>query len=639
MQRQDWLRAGSALLCLVSAVPCAQRPGRAADLESGEDAVILEESLDIELLTPTTARVEHLRRTKVLTARGAETFGQAGIGYRPGLTITDVRAAVTSPEGKRTEVKKQQIFDQAAFGSYELYSDAKYRVIAFPGVVPGAVLEYRYQADVRNLFYLPDSFDLQGTVPARLKTLTVRAPEAFRLHFSVRGSPEYAREENAGVVTHRWRVRDVPALKRETDMPPEEDVFPRVQIYLKDLGWFQQRIDAGHWNGIARWYWDLARDRMVPGEDVSRMARELAAGLDDPLEKTRRLYEFVQGKVNYVAIELGIGGYQPHDSAAVLKYRYGDCKDKAALLISMLQAVGLRGYPVLILTRDAGLTERDYPSPAFNHAIVAVPTPDGYLFMDPTSETTPFGDLPWTDQGANVLVVKDDGTGDLVETPLFPPDRNRIQWAVTASVDPTGDLEGTYRIDAWGQQRGDLAAFISETKPTEREDALARFMARICPGAALESHEATTPSGPNDPLRLTIRFRVSRFLVRAGSLEVLSPHLVRFPYVTRIAAYPTRQHPVFFDYLFSETSEVRVYLPPGRGLKKLPAGLSLEGPGLRSTSSYGMVSEGGQKVLVVKRSLTVSRREIPAGEYSALREFLGAVTEEESRAVTLQPEG
>jgi transglutaminase-like putative cysteine protease len=625
-------------MCLLSAGPRAGRAGPAADIEAGEDAVLLEESLEIEVLTPTTARLERSRRIKVLTAHGAEEFDRVGIGYRPGLSITEVKAAVTSPAGKRVEVKKQQIFDQAAFGSYELYSDSKVRVIAFPGVVPGAVLEYRYRADVRNLFYLPDGFDFQETVPARLKTLTVRAPESFRLHFSVRGSPEYAREESGGGVTHRWRVRDVPALKRETDMPPDEDVFPRVQIYLKDLGWFEQRIDAAQWNGIARWYWDLARERMVPGEEVSRQARELTAGLSDPREKTRRLYEFVQGKVNYVAIELGIGGFQPHDSAAVLKYRYGDCKDKATLLIAMLQAVDLRGYPVLILTRDAGLTERDYPSAIFNHAIAAVPAPDGYLFMDPTSESTPFGDLPWTDQGANVLVVKADGTGDLVETPLFPPERNRIHWSVTATVGPAGDLEGTYRIDAWGQQRGEFAGFISETRPSERDDALTRFMARICPGAALVGHQATTPSGPDDPLRMSIRIGVPRFLVRAGGTEVLSPHLVRFPYVTRIAAYPTRRHPVFFDYLFSETSEVRLSLPAGQSLKKLPAGRVLEGPGLKSTSSYEIVGEGGRQVLVVKRSLTVSRREIPAAEYGALREFLGAVAEEESRAVTLQPE-
>ena len=48
-----------------------------------------------------------------------------------------------------------------------------------------------------------------------------------------------------------------------------------------------------------------------------------------------------------------------------------------------------------------------------------------------------------------------------------------------------------------------------------------------------------------------------------------------------------------------------------------------------------MVRQVTRDVLVVKRSIVFNRREIPASEYSGLRESLAAVIEEESRAVTL----
>ncbi len=75
-----------------------------------------------------------------------------------------------------------------------------------------------------------------------------------------------------------------------------------------------------------------------------------------------------------MAIEIGVGGYQPHPAADVFKNKYGDCKDKATLLITMLGHIGLRGYPALVGTR--GDIEADPKTPTlatFDHMIVALP--------------------------------------------------------------------------------------------------------------------------------------------------------------------------------------------------------------------------------------------------------------------------
>lgn len=610
----------------------------AEGIEKGQDAVILEENLEIDIRSITDARVRYSNRTQVLTQRGAEEHDVASVFYAPGVTIRDLRGSVTPPSGKRVEVKKQQMFDGAAFASYELYSDSRHRSLRFPGIVPGAIVEHAYELEVRNLFYLPHRFHLQEGVPARLRTLTVRAPSSFPIRLPViGGSPQHTREEREGVTTHRWQVRDVPTLTRELGMPPENDVVPRILIAPKEILWDTRPIDASHWDGIAGFYWDLARERMVPTPDVAQKAKDLTADIHEPMEKVRRLYEFVQGKVNYVAISLGIGGWQPHANGDVLRLLYGDCKDKATLLIAMLKAVGLNGFPVLILTRDEGLFERDNPSLTFNHAIAAIPMEAGYLFMDPTSEVAPFGDLPWQDQGVPVLVVKEDGRGDLAETPLMPPERNRRHLAITGAVGPTGAFEGTAVIDAWGQRRVNLASLL-DAKAVEREDALEDLMSWLSPGAQMKSHEVTPPKGPADPLRATLRFSVPGFVTRAGSFEVVSPHLARFPGLTGLAAYPARRHPFFFNYLHSDTVETRLTLPVGRTVRKLPAERKLDGPGLTAGTRYELAREGDRSVLIVRRSVSVGRREIPASEYPALRSFLIALAEEEAGAITLQTE-
>lgn len=622
-----------AALCLLCA---AARPALPGDIEAGEDAVVLEDSIEIDIASETEARVRHLNRTRILTQRGADEYGQATIPLNPWITVRDVRASVTSPQGKVVPVKKQNMWEGSYFASFELFADRKHRTIDFPAAAPGTVLEYEYETQVRNLYFLPLTFGLQEEIPVRSRTITLRLPTSMGMRHLVRGTaPEYTHEEKDGRVTHRWQIHDVAAYKEERDMPPASDVVPSLSIFLKEILWDTHRIDASTWDGIARWYWDLARDRMLPDEAVSQAAREITQGVTEPDDKIRRIYEFAQGKIEYVAIALGIGGYQPHASGHVLANRYGDCKDKATLMIAMLRSIGLTGYPVLILTRDEGAVDRDYPSDDFNHVIVAVPRADGYLFMDPTSTTTPIGDLPWADQGANVLVVKDDGRGDLVQTPLLPPERNRRHRLVAAAIDSEGKLTGTYVIDAWGQRRSSLAGFL-ESKPSERADALAAMMGWLSPGALMLGQEVTAPAGPSEPLRVTIRFELPHFVTRVGGIELVAPYLIRFPGLTEIGAYSGRRYPVFFDYLFTETSEVRLRLPPGRSLKKVPADRNATGAGLAVQTRHLVERDGSYQTLVIQRTATVTRREIPVAEYPALREFLSGLNQEEAKAVALE---
>ena len=607
-----------------------------ADITAGEDAVILEEKWDIDIRSPEDVLERYSRRLQILTPRGAEEYKGAAVGYNPWISIKDFRGSVEPPNGKRFDVKKQNIIDTALFESFVLYADSKQRVMIFPGAVPGAVIEYSYEKEIRSIFFMEDTFSLQEEIPIKLRRVTVTAPASFPLRIAVRGGkPEYAHSEEDGRVTHTWLVRDAPGFKREPDMPPEQDVVGNIVVMPKEIVWDSSRIDASQWAGIASWDWSLVRERVTPTPEITQQARELTAGVTDPLEQTRRLYDFVRSKVTYVAIALGIGGWQPHAAADVLRNRYGDCKDKATLLISMMHSIGLKGYPVLVRTRDDGLIDRDAPSPSFNHAIVAVPQEDGYLFLDPTSEMAPFGDLPYVDQGVSVLVVKDDGTGELVDTPLSSPETNRANRLVTASLNSLGDLTGNYIIDMWGQTRLEMIQRL-ESKPTEQADSIKDLVSTLCPGAVMTAHEVTMPSRPADPLRITIRFEVPRFVTRAGSFEVLTPYLVRFPYLTRIAAYSSRRSPVFFDYPYSVTSETRLRLPPGRTLKKVPADRESTGPGLAATTKHELVREGDYQVLVVRRSVSVSKREIPVSDYPALRDFLSGLSQEESKAITLQ---
>ena len=159
------------------------------------------------------------------------------------------------------------------------------------------------------------------------------------------------------------------------------------------------------------WYTDLTRGRRDASAEITQKTVALAASGGPTLANMQALARFLQHDIRYVGIELGIGGYQPHSAADVFAHKYGDCKDKATLMSSMLKSIGVDSYYVVINTERGSVTpEMPAHMGGFDHAILAIKLPDGVadpslvavmrrpklgrlLFFDPTDELTPFGSL------------------------------------------------------------------------------------------------------------------------------------------------------------------------------------------------------------------------------------------------------
>jgi hypothetical protein len=413
-------------------------------------------------------------------------------------------------------------------------------------------------------------------------------------------------------------------------------LLPLVLFRPRAIEWAGHRVDASTWDGVAAFYRNIAESRMQPPPEVAKLAAELTAGITETRGRIRKIYEFLQDEVDYVAISLDLGGWQPHPSGQVLRYRYGDCKDKATLMIAMLRALEIPSLPVLIRTRDAGLVRPGQPSLSFNHAIVAIPSDEGHLFIDPTSTITPFGDIPWSDQGASALVVGADGRGTLVTTPVFPARHNERRLTVTGSIDSSGGLQARIALEARGQRLNALAPLRS-ANAGERQEGLADLVADLVPGARMRDHRINASKARDGVMEVELELEVPRYLQSAGQVDVVGAHVARLPGLATLEG-SQRSQPVFFHYPLTETVDQTLKLPPGRTVRKLPADVRLELPGLSSDTRYELLRQEGRNVLHVTRSVTVDRREFSVQEYETLRSFLSSVAQEDARALTLQSE-
>ena len=125
----------------------------------------------------------------------------------------------------------------------------------------------------------------------------------------------------------------------ESRMPSllDRETFPQLSYWtLKD------------WNIISKWYNKLFREQMKSNEDLERFTKELIADKKTEEEKINVIFNFVSQNIRYIAVLLGPHTHKPHEAFEIFRKRYGDCKDKTVLLLTMLKIAGIQGMPALV---------------------------------------------------------------------------------------------------------------------------------------------------------------------------------------------------------------------------------------------------------------------------------------------------
>ncbi len=235
--------------------------------------------------------------------------------------------------------------------------------------------------------------------------------------------------------------------------------------------------------------------------------------------------EFVQHDIRYVAIELGIGGWQPHPAPEVFSHRYGDCKDKATLMRAMLHEIGIDSYHVVINTERGAVTRNTPAHHGFNHAIVAIKLPEGLkdpalvavredpklgriLFFDPTDDITPFGQIRGELQDNYALLVIPDG-GELIPLPQQPSAMNSVERTAKLTLDAGGTLKGNVKEVRLGERAAsERYALMKVTNDADRVKPIETLLSNSMSSFRL-THATVQQSAAHRPaLRLRLLLRV-----------------------------------------------------------------------------------------------------------------------------------
>ena len=616
-----------------------------------------EETEAIQLYSETNVSVQSVNNMKttvrrafrILRPEGGRDYEYVAVDIGPHKKVTGMRAWCIPVSGKDYQVKEKDSADVAPeVEGGELMNDVRYRVIHVPAVEPGSIIGYEYQTEEQPMI-LQDEWQFQDRIPVLDTRYSLELPSGWSYESKWANYPE-SKPTQAGNNHWQWTLSDVKRIRKEEDMPAMKGVAGQMIVYFVPPGensanWFTS------WKQMGDWYRSLIGNRADASPELKETVQKITAAKPTTLGKMQAIGQFVQSNVRYVAIELGIGGWQPHPAADVFSHRYGDCKDKTTITVSMLHEIGVEAYYILVnVNRGAVTPDTPANAYAFNHAIVAIRLPDSVndpslvsvlqdpklgrlLIFDPTDELTPFGQLNSYTQAGYGLLVAPNG-GDLIQLPTQLPSTNSVARTAKLTLDGNGVLVGDVnevRIGhkAW-VERGRLR---EATKDGDRIRPIENILS-----ASLTNFQITHASIQNlnqtdQPFGFTYSFMAPNYAKNAGGLLLVRPRVLGVTALSFATGKHPRQYPFEFSGVGLETDSFDIAIPAGYAVDELPDPADAD-YGFASYHSKTVV-EGG--TIHYRRSYEIKRVTVPVEEADKVKHFYQVVAGDERNMVVLKP--
>lgn len=583
------------------------------------------------------------RVCKILRPEGRERFGRVFVDFDKDTKLSSLKGWTLPINGKDYEVKEKDAIETSLFND-SLYSDMRAKLLELPAPTPGNIVAYEYVQKQRPYIF-DDAWDFQTTVPVRRSRFILQLPPGWEVKTQWVNHPD-VQETKSGGNSYTWELENVPAIEPEPEMPPYRVIAGRMGVKYFPSGTSAIRT-SGSWKDIGLWYSSLNVNSRQASPEIKQKVVELTANLPSTLDQIKALTDFMQRQIRYVAIEIGIGGVQAHPAATVFQYKYGDCKDKATLLSSMLHEIGIESYYVVAQV-DRGIVRPDFPSAtSFNHMILAIRLPDSVgegklyaivkhptlgrlLIFDPTDPYTPLGYIPTYEQENYGLLITPDG-GDLIALPLLPPSTNRLMRTGKLSLTPTGDLTGDVSEILWGAPAVVRRAQLLEVTPANRSKVIESLL-----GSHLNNFHVTSATVGNlekfdDTLMVNYKFAVNGYAKTAGNLLLVRPRVLGSKGPEWDLSI-VRKYPVEFDDATVQTDDYEITLPQGYVADDLPSPVDVKS----EYGSYKSKIEVTGNMLHYQRMYEINKVMVPIEKMDAVRSFFREINSDERANAVLR---
>jgi tetratricopeptide (TPR) repeat protein len=463
------------------------------------ELVILLDESRYQFAPDGTSTSVHRRVYRVIAQSAVEDWGTVSSIWAPWYEERPtIQARVITKDGTVHQLDAAAISEAPGpEDSLDIFSDNRVIRAPLPAVAEGSVVEQVITRKQRSPIAgagMADAFEFGSWVPIEKARLVITKPESLAFNLENRTSPsiEPVKTSADGQQTMTWEAGPLKKIEFfEWNLPSDLSNRPYVAFST-----------GKSWQDLATKYNEIV-ERQLASSSMAAIAKEAIGSAKSRAEKIDSVLAYVQRHVRYAGVELGEGSIVPRTPDTVLQNRYGDCKDKATLVVSLLRANGIPANVVLLRAgSDLDVNPRLPGLGLFNHAIVRVSGEPG-MWIDPTDEFSRAGELPVMDQGRNVLVV-DPKTTQLVTTPEADGSANHVieTRVVTLKEEGKGSIVET--SEPRGAQESSMRRFSATSEKKEYRESLEEYVQSYYGAKTLKNVETSDPHDLTKPFKLTV---------------------------------------------------------------------------------------------------------------------------------------
>jgi len=499
-----------------------------------------------------------------------------------------LEAYTLQADGEKIKVPKDGIrtTDDPISNGAPMFSETKHKVVIFPDVKVGSRLYIRYRniehtPQFKGHFFMAHFFSPHFIY--RNFEINLIVSNKIPVQVDSKGLlGSFVKELNGQKFYHY-------AFKQEVALPPEPG-----QIDIEDYAPYFTASSFKDQADIGTAYQKGVNASTIVTPDIQALANEVTKGMTDQKSQVDAMYRWVSKNIRYVAVYLGNGGVVPHAAQTILNNRYGDCKDHAVILETLLKAKGIESSQALINLGEAYTLPKLAVMAPQNHVINYIPSLD--IYLDATAQFAPYGSLPMGDMDKPVILT---ALGRIGHTPLMKAKENLIATKVDITIANDGSMTGTSHSRMTGAVEINYRGLESAEAGVEDEE-LARH--RLGPVGETGLGKITA----SDPFNLAKPFEESTSFTLDPNSNFPGPGAMKVPVgitegaIARLGRNKPRDTINFPTACFSNTMEesYSVTFPPNTHITHIPSDVSFQNASISYKASYRL---NGQKVDIFRR--------------------------------------
>ncbi len=537
-------------------------------------------------------------------------------------------ARTIKSDGSYLELSKKDLFPTQVTRGFIEFTKNQSKKFTFSGVEPGVILEYSYEIEIYDKFSLNDQWYIQCSLPKLYTRYSIQYPSILFNNdlnwdyypVNIKIDPpqkiidmDIQSLKKTQFNLYYWELRNVPSLIYEPNMPPYADVAQYVIL----------GFPMKSWNELSKTYWKAIKSRISPKNQakIKKLADSIVGSANDDLSKIQKIFFYTQRNYRYVAIDIDDSGYIPNFPQEIIKRKYGDCKDMTTMIVVLLKSLGIEAFPALVKTKDAGTLLPDIIQMDFNHMVAYVKDKeDKEYWLDATGSSCTVNEIYPSIEGAQALVIRDDGSSFFRQLPISKSQDNILLRTITLNLAVNGSVHGHAKLKLAGNENLSFRSALKDATEKDMFSVIASYVNINTPDIQISNLQYDDPGTIQDKINIEFDFFHQNYSSITNNLAIINPNIFSLENNLDLFQNVKRKSPIIFQAPFEIIDKVNINFNKDRfSFKSIDSSFSKN---YRFGSLSMKSKQSGDENIYFERRYKLSETKINPEDYLDYRDFL-----------------